>query len=349
MAYCQTFSKQTRLLTMENFWQKIKKRGIALAPMEDVTDTVFRQLMLEVAAEDNLDIVYSEFVSTDGLCHPIGHDKVVHRLEISGEERALLDQRGTKIVAQVWGKTPEKFANAIREHINPLGFDGIDINMGCPVPKITKQGGCSALINTPTLAKELILAAKEASNIPVSVKTRTGISQHTTEEWIEHLISVEPAALILHGRTQKMMSDGKACWNEIAKAARMRDSLKPDIPVWGNGDVQSMQQATDLCEEHNIDGVMIGRGVFHNPWIFDPSRMDENAPSKEEKLKLLWRHSKLYADRWGSRKNFLTLRRFYKIYAQGFQGASTLRGRLMSLKSLEEVKEILQEFDIPLD
>ena len=110
---------------MENFWQKIKQRGIALAPMEDVTDTVFRQLMLEVASEDNLDIVYSEFVSTDGLCHPIGHDKVVHRLEISEEERALLDQRGTKIIAQVWGKTPEKFADAIREHINPLGFDGI--------------------------------------------------------------------------------------------------------------------------------------------------------------------------------------------------------------------------------
>jgi nifR3 family TIM-barrel protein len=336
---------------MENFWQNIKKRGIALAPMEDVTDTVFRQLMLELATEDNLDIVYSEFVSTDGLCHPIGHDKVVHRLHISDEERALLDARGTKIVAQVWGKTPEKFADAIREHINPLGFDGIDINMGCPVPKITKQGGCSALIGTPTLAKELVLAAKEASDVPVSVKTRTGLKEHQTEEWIEHILSVEPAALILHGRTQKQMSDGKACWDQIAKAARLRDQLKPNIPVWGNGDVQSMQQATHLCEEHQIDGIMIGRGVFHDPWIFDPSRAEsgENAPSKAEKLALLWRHSKLFAERWGAEKNFLVLRRFYKIYAQGFQGASTLRGRLMSLKTLAEVESILKEFDIPLD
>ena len=153
---------------MHNFWQDIQQ-GISLAPMEDVTDTVFRRLMLEIADPKYLDVIFSEFVSTDGLCHPIGHDKVKHRLFISDEERELMKEKNVKIVAQVWGKTPEKFADAIREHINPLNFDGIDINMGCPVPKITKQGGCSALIGTPTLAKELILAAKE-SKYPGAIK-----------------------------------------------------------------------------------------------------------------------------------------------------------------------------------
>ena len=329
---------------MNNFWQDIKSPGIALAPMEDVTDTVFRQILLEVAQPKNLQVVFTEFISTDGLCHPIGHDKVIHRFIISDEERKLLKEKNIKIVAQVWGKNPEKFAEAISKYVDPEVFDGVDINMGCPVAKIVKQGGCSALIGTPEIAKELVLAAKSATKLPVSVKTRTGIKEPVTEEWISHLLEVDPAAIILHGRTQKQQSEGRACWEEIAKGARVRDQLKPEIPFWGNGDVRSIEQAHQLCEEHKLDGAMIGRSVFHNPWIFNTDLLDDNIPSPEEKLQLLWHHASLYSETWGKQKNFRTLRRFFKIYAQGFKGASTFRGEIMSTNNLDDVDKLLQKY-----
>ncbi|WDE96609.1 tRNA-dihydrouridine synthase [Lentisphaera profundi] len=334
---------------MNNFWQDIKKPGISLAPMEDVTDTIFRQILLEVAQPKNLQVVFSEFISTDGLCHPIGHDKVVHRLIISDVEKKLLKEKNVKIVAQVWGKNPEKFAEAISKHIDPDIFDGVDINMGCPVPKIVKQGGCSALINTPDIAKDLVLAAKSATKLPVSVKTRTGISEHKTEEWISHLLEVEPAAITLHGRTQKQQSEGQASWEEIAKGARVRDQINPDIPFWGNGDVRSIEQAHQLCEEHKLDGAMIGRGVFHNPWIFNTDLLGDNIPEPEEKIALLWRHASLYSAYWGQDKNFLTLRRFFKIYAQGFPGANSFRSQIMVTKKLEEVQALLKSLDLHFD
>lgn len=331
---------------MNNFWTDIKSPGIALAPMEDVTDTVFRQILLETAQPKNLQVVFSEFISTDGLCHPIGHDKVIHRFLISDEERKLLKEKNVKIVAQVWGKNPDKFSEAISKYVDPEVFDGVDINMGCPVAKIVKQGGCSALINTPEIAKELVLAAKAATKLPVSVKTRTGITEHKTEEWMTHLLEVEPAAITLHGRTQKQQSEGLASWEEIAKGARVRDQLKPHIPFWGNGDVRSIEQAHQLCDEHQLDGAMIGRGVFHNPWIFNTDLLGDNVLPPEEKIALLWRHASLYTSFWGSQKNFLTLRRFFKIYAQGFPGANAFRSEIMQTKKLDEVRALLEKHEL---
>jgi len=168
----------------ENFWHKIKKPTFTLAPMEDVTDTVFREIVLSVSNPDNLHVLFSEFMSTDGFCHEIGRPKVRHRIFINESEKKLLKESGIKLVAQIWGTNPEKFAETARIISEEGEFDGIDINMGCPAKKIVKQGGCSALIAFPEQAKEIIYATQEASSVPVSVKTRIGLKSINTEEWI---------------------------------------------------------------------------------------------------------------------------------------------------------------------
>ena len=331
---------------MPNFWNHLTAPLHCLAPMEEVTDTAFREVVASTAAPGRLGAMFTEFVSTDGLCHPVGREKVAHRLFISDAERLLLKQKNIRIVAQIWGSRPEKFAQALREVEAFRGFDGIDINMGCPVPKIVKQGGCSALIRSPSLAKEIVLACKEAIDLPISVKTRTGINQHDTEKWIPEILSVRPAALILHGRTQKQQSDGLACWNQIGLAARLRDEVAPGTPVIGNGDVRSIAEADAKCSEHGLQGVMIGRGIFHDPWLFRPEQPPADAA---ERLALLWFHTRRFHDNWGAEKNFQVLRRFYKIYATGFPDAAVLRNQLMEARDLDHVRELLINFGFPPD
>ena len=326
----------------ENFWQTQTKPFYALAPMEDVTDTVFREIIAGISDPSCLNLYMTEFVSTDGLCHDIARDRVIHRLIRKDSERELHRKNGAKLVAQIWGTNPERYQQAIKEVLNEMDFDGIDINMGCPVAKVVKKGSCSGLINTPSLAKEIILAAKEVSNVPVSVKTRIGVEEVVTEEWINHLIDAEPAAITLHGRMQIQMSDGLADWNEIEKARKVRDQRGVNIPLIGNGDVKSMVEADKRIADHNLDGVMVGRGIFHNPWLFNREQT-EHGP--KERLALLWKHASNYHDMWEGTKHFLILRRFFKIYAQGFEGASTLRGEIMSTKGLSEVEEILKRYE----
>jgi tRNA-dihydrouridine synthase len=323
-----------------SFWNSIDRPIIALAPMEDVTDTALRELLLRITDPGCLHVVMTEFVSTDGLLHKKGRKRVIHRLRVTDEERALLKEKNVRIVAQIWGNTPENYQKVIREVADEMEFDGIDINMGCPVVKVVRRGCCSGLIGNPSLAKEIILAAKEASDLPVSVKTRIGLKEVATEEWIGHVLETRPAALTIHGRIQKQMSDGLADWNEIGKAARLRDRMGLDLPVLGNGDVLSLEDAYARCKTHGLDGAMIGRGIFENPWIFQHEQHDR---TKEEKLELLWKHTELFDRVWGNTKNFHLLRHYYSIYSKGFRGAADLRARLMQTESIADVKEVLHE------
>jgi nifR3 family TIM-barrel protein len=323
---------------MKNFWQEIKKPIFALAPMEDVTDTVFREIVMGISDPDYLQVLFAEFTSTDGLCHPVGKDKVSHRLRINASERELLNKLGIKIVAQIWGGTPEKFSEATKIICEEFDFDGIDINMGCPVKKIVKQAACSELIRFPELAKEIIQATQEASDIPVSVKTRTGINEHITESWIPVLLETKPAALTLHGRTQKMMSNSPANWDEIKKAVELRNKLSPETLVLGNGDVSSVEEGLEKSEKYGVDGIMIGRGIFANPWFFN---LNHVYTSRRQKLKLLLKHTKLYSETWSDEKGFAIMKRFFKIYTANFHGASEIRNELMQAKNLEDVEKII--------
>lgn len=323
---------------MSNFWEKLKNPIFALAPMEDVTDTSFREIIAGISDPEYLQILYTEFTSVDGMNHPKGKIRVGERLFVSEPEKVLLKQKNIRLIAQIWGNKPELFNKIAKEITEEYDFDGLDINMGCPVKNIVKNGCCSALINEPELAKEIILATKEATNLPVSVKTRTGIKTHDTEIWISHLLETKPAAIILHGRTQKQQSDGLADWEEIAKGARIRDEMNPEIRFLGNGDIQSVEQGLELCEKYGLDGAMIGRGIFHNPWFFNPTRP---IPSKSEKLEQLLHHTRVFERNWGGSKNLNILNRFYKIYTSDFAGAAKLRADLMEAKTFKEVYRIV--------
>lgn len=323
---------------MSNFWDEIQKPIFALAPMEDVTDTSFREIVARLADPKYLSILYTEFTSVDGMNHPVGKIRVGERLIVSESERQLLKQKNIKLIAQIWGKKPELFHKIATEITSEYDFDGLDINMGCPVKNVVKNGCCSALINEPSLAKEIVLATKEATHLPVSVKTRTGIKTHDTESWIANLLETKPAAIILHGRTQKQQSDGLADWDEIAKGARMRDQINPETKFLGNGDVMSVAQGEALCQKYQLDGIMVGRGIFHNPWFFNPSY---TLTSKTEKLQQLLLHTQLFEKSWGNQKNINILNRFYKIYTNDFPGAAKLRADLMEAKTFEEVYRIV--------
>lgn len=327
---------------MENFWKGLPKPMFTLAPMEDVTDTSFRQLVMEISDPRFFHVIFTEFTSTDGLCHPVGRPNVISRLQVNNTERDVLQRKGMKIVAQIWGANPEKFYQATRLICSEMQFDGIDINMGCPVKKIVKQGGCSALIGQPTIAAEIIQATKEASNIPVSVKTRTGIKKHDTENWISFLLAQDPAAIILHARTQKDQSEAEADWREIAKAVRVRNASGKDIPLLGNGDVMSVEDALQKCTITGADGVMVGRGIFHNPWFFN---QPQPVITTHDKIELLWHHVDLFTKTWGTERNFATLKRFFKIYTNAFKGAARLRAALMETNNAGEVRTVLDNFE----
>lgn len=324
---------------MTNFWQNFGNPVFSLAPMEDVTDTVFREIVMRMSLPGKLNVVFTEFTSVEGMNHPVGRTRVSERLIVNESEKELLSKLNIKLVAQIWGRNPEIYNNIAKYISEDYKFDGLDINMGCPVKKVFKQGACSALIGEPGLAKEIILATKEGTNLPVSVKTRTGIKQHQTEEWIAELLEVEPAAIILHGRTQRMQSDGDASWEEIAKAVKLKNQINPKIPLHGNGDVSSFTDGLNKISETGVDGVMIGRGIFQNPWFFNP---DKAEISKEDRIEKLLDHTHLFEKTWSGHKNFNILKRFYKIYLNSFEGAAKMRADLMEVKDYHEVYSYFQ-------
>lgn len=320
---------------MANFWRKIVHPIKALAPMEDVTDTVFRRIVAECGRPD---VFFTEFTNTDGMCSE-GREAVIHRLQFTEEERP--------IVAQIWGNNPEHYVRAARD-LREMGFDGIDINMGCPVKKIVKNGACSALIENKPLAKELVLAAKEgAGDLPVSVKTRLGFRKIETEEWSEFLLGLEPAVLTIHGRTAKEMSDYPAKWDEIGKVVKVRDRLGSSTLILGNGDIESLDEIHEKTARYGVDGVMIGRGIFHNIFLFNPERV-EGGFTPSDRVRLLEKHIALYRRTWGAGRNFEIMKKFVKVYVSGFPGAAHLRNRLMESVSYEAMDLLLKSWTVEI-
>lgn len=314
-----------------NFWQQLKKPIFILAPMEDVTDTVFRQIIMSCGRPD---VFFTEFTNVDGMFSR-GEKQVTQRLQFQSNEKP--------IVAQIWGLQPENYYKAAKR-LGEMGFDGIDINMGCPQKNITSKGACSALITNPALAKEIIQATQEAAGeLPVSVKTRIGFKTIQTEEWIGFLLDCNLAALTIHGRTAAEMSAVPAHWDEIGKAVEMRDKKKSSTLIIGNGDVQSLEEAKEKAEKYKVDGVMIGRGIFHNPWLFnDAVHIDQK--TIQERLVLLQNHVEIYEKTWKNEKPFQILKKYFKIYISGFDGASELRMHLMEVRNSDEVRKILTDF-----
>ena len=417
-----------------NFWTSLVRPFFILAPMEDVTDTVFRRVILECSRQvrneklkiknelglalnnlvnppslrdtafvkeereaklsvnnSSLNVLFTEFTNCEGI-QSVGQSKLIHRLKYTEVERP--------IVAQVWGITPEDYFKTAKLVVE-LGFDGMDINMGCPVKAVIKQGACSALIKNPTLAKEIVLATKEGlgGKIPLSIKTRIGFAGIQTEEWCGFILKeCRPAALTIHGRTVKEESKVENHWEEIGKVAAINEGLKikkegippgpfeSGIPhsalesgrrleqsyveniqngrqattpegnlklnqnstvIIGNGDVLSLDQGLDYAELYGLDGIMIGRGVFKNPWVFNPN-VYQNSLGKlfwkdgdveiaaAEKLAVLYRHADLFEKTWGNSKNYLILGKFLKMYVAGFEGAGELR---------QELNEFLSQYN----
>lgn len=309
-------------------WQNLKKPFFVLAPMEGATDTVFRQI---VARCGRPDVFFTEFTSVEGLTSERGFKEVSKRLKFTENERPL--------IAQIWGKTPEKYAQSAKI-VREMGFDGIDINMGCPDRTVVKNGCCSALIENPELAKQIIEAVKsEAGDLPVSVKTRIGLRVIKTEEWIEFLLQQNLSALTIHLRTAKEMSKVTPHWEEMKKVLALRDKISRNTVIIGNGDLFTLQEAKDKISEYGFDGAMLGRAIFQNPWLFTGKLPEEFDGAT--KLELLKHHLELYESTWGEGKSFYPLKKYFKIYTSGFEGAGSLREKLMETNSFDEAKEIL--------
>ncbi len=297
--------------------------------MEDVTDTVFRQIIIKCGKPD---VFFTEFTNVEGMCSR-GQDKVGRRLKFTDIERP--------IVAQIWGNNPKNYLETAKL-IRKMGFDGIDINMGCPEKSVVKKGSCGALINNPSLAKEIILATRAgASGLPISIKTRIGVKEIQTEEWLGFLLKMGLDALIVHGRTVAEMSDVPAHWDEIGKAVKIRDSLKKKTLIIGNGDVKSLPDAMEKYEKYKVDGIMVGRAIFDNLWIFNKN-VNPAKISYQEKLKLLIEHIELFDKTWSRNKNFSIMKKFYKIYISGMPDAHNVRMELMKFKTAQETLKFLK-------
>ncbi|MBU1046418.1 tRNA-dihydrouridine synthase [Patescibacteria group bacterium] len=370
---------------MSNFWKKIKENKnssfaeasanrpfFALAPMLDVTDSAFREI---VAKYGKPDVLWTEFVSCDGMCSE-GKEKLMHLLHYTEKQRP--------IVAQLFGSNPENFKKTARI-VAELGYDGIDINMGCPQKTILKQGAGACLISTPDLAREIIRATKKgAGDLPVSVKTRIGYKEDTLEEWLPVIIEEKPVAITVHGRTQKEMSQVPARWDRIKKAVEMAKGT--GIIMIGNGDVKSIEEGIERAKESGVDGVMIGRGIFGNPWLFSrkcgqdadiyrinaekfvgteylqiDNDLDTGCPSIEEKLGVLIEHIELYEKYYakeykegdwvfkssrsdGRIKPFNMMKKHIGAYVKEFKGAKELRMELMETESEKEAVDILKKY-----
>jgi nifR3 family TIM-barrel protein len=336
---------------MKNFWEKLsaeKKPFFCLAPMANVTDAAFRRVvagyskfnLLDDKQKVGLDVIFTEMVACDGLCS-IGQEKLLPLLKFSGIERP--------VVAQLFGSRPENFTRSA-QLIKELGFDGIDINMGCPQKNILKQGAGSDLINHPDLAKEIIRATKVgAGGLPVSVKTRIGFNKNELETWLPVLLEEQPAMITIHGRTKKEMSKVLAHWNVIKRATEIAKGS--GVIIVGNGDVQSIEDGKEKAQASGVDGVMIGRAILGKPWLFDISKSSEvGFPNVGEVVAVLMKHLELFEKLYGPNnqgdrvKNFALMKKHMGAYLVGFKGAKELRKKLMVTNGEEEAIKIIQIF-----
>ncbi len=316
---------------MTNFWAELPKPFFILAPMEDVTDVVFRHVVKEAGAPD---VFFTEFANSDSFCHPEGKDSLRGRLTFTEDEQP--------IVGHIWGDNPT-FFREMSIDLAQLGFKGVDINMGCPVPNVAGRGKGSGLILRPEVAAELIAAAK-AGGLPVSVKTRIGYTEMAEmEAWITHLLKQDIANLSIHLRTRKEMSKVPAHWDIIPQIMALRDQIAPQTLITINGDIPDRQTGLELAEKYGVDGIMIGRGIFKNPFAFEKEPREHTS---EELLGLLRLQLDLQ-DQYSEMipRSIVGLHRFFKIYVKGFSGASDLRVKLMQTKSTDEVRAILAAFE----
>ena len=342
---------------MTGFWKSLSRPFWAMAPMEDVTDTVFRRIVASVGKPD---VCFTEFTNVDAIVYAVRNaQKSVLELPVSlrspgslradfasipALQRLYFSESERPIVAQIWGTDPQKFYEAPKI-IKKLGFDGIDINFGCPVRDVVKIGACSAMIGKNSQVAEIIAAVKEGSKLPVSIKTRIGFKAIVTEEWIGFLLGQGLAAITVHGRTAVELSSVPAHWEEIGKAVSLRDQSESETLIVGNGDVKSLEEAREKVREYGVDGVMIGRGVLENPAIFNSKPACRSGRflilNRTQKLKLLNQHLKLWEETWGEHKNFAAFKKYVKVYVRDFEGAGELRARLMNAASYSDLRQIL--------
>lgn len=315
-----------------NFWRELPRPFFILAPMEDVTDVVFRHVVSEEARPD---VFFTEFTNTESYCHPEGNQSVRGRLTFTEDEQPM--------VAHIWGDKPEFFRQT-SIGVAEQGFRGIDINMGCPVPNVAQRGKGSGLILRPDVAAEIVQAAK-AGGLPVSVKTRLGYTEvDEWQDWLTHILEQDIANLSIHLRTRKEMSEVDAHWELIPEIKKLRDRVAPDTLLTINGDILDRQAGQQLVDQYGVDGVMIGRGIFKNPFAFEKEPKDH---TPKELLDLLRLHLDLH-DKYSKEleaRPFRALHRFFKIYVKGFRGAGELRNRLMNTDSTDDVRAMLDNFE----
>ncbi len=333
-----------------SFWKDLKKAGkpiMVLAPMADVTDAAFRRMIAKYSrhtradgTEGGPDVMWTEFVSADGLCRATeeGKKKLMADLIYTEEERP--------IVAQLFSSNPEYMERAAALCAE-LGFDGIDINMGCPDRSIEKQGCGAAMIKNPDSARAIIRAAKRGAtwggrNIPVTVKTRVGYNQDQLEEWLPILLTEKPEVITVHARTRKDMSKVPARWDRVKRAVHIRNELGSETLVFGNGDVLSVEDGYKKCEETGADGAMLGRAIFGNPWLFHDVHDLSNITLKE-RFRVMIEHTRLFEELLPF-KNFAIMKKHYKAYVNGFSGAQELRTTLMEQKSSGDIEGVVNSF-----
>ena len=311
-----------------NIWQELPRPFLILAPMEGVTDIMFRQIIAH-AGRPNL--FFTEFTNVSSYASEKGRKNALERLKIADSD--------SPIIAQIWGKNPEHFSETCRA-LESLGFSGVDLNFGCPDKHVNKAGGGAAMIKTPELAVECFRNAKKSTNLPVSVKTRLGWSDPTEyQEWLSTLLNEHPAALTVHLRTKKEMSKVPAHYELIPKIIKLRNQISPETKLIINGDIKDKTHALELHQQFpEVDGFMIGRGVFANPYCFA-----DHIPTRAELMQLLKLHLDLYEKQ--SQKYYIsyeTLKHFFKIYVNNFPGAKELRTKLMETHSVSEAHEVLK-------
>jgi len=342
---------------MKNFWKDLPKPILVLAPLANVTDPAFRRIIAKYSRPAGPSVFWTEFVSADGLCLATEEGKAKLKRDL------MFTEAERPIVAQFFTSNPEHMEK-VAALAEELGFDGIDINMGCPDKSIEKQGAGAKLITTPEVAVALIEAAKRgAPNLPVSVKTRVGYNKDVLEEWLPILLAAKPATLTLHARTRKEMSKVPARWERVKRAVEIRNEMQSETLILGNGDALDIEDAKKKAQESGADGVMLGRAIFGKPWLFAESSAEyfsqkssdllppagqtfaQNIqPTIEKRLRIAVEHAKLFEELLGDIKNFAIMKKHFKAYVEGFDGAKELRMKLMETTNANEVEQIVEDF-----
>lgn len=300
-----------------------------LAPMEGVTDYVFREIITSIGRPD---VFFTEFTNVEGL-----NSKVAEKVE----ESLRFDPHESPIVAQLWGKDPEAFTKSAKL-CQEKGFSGIDINMGCPDRVIVNRGSCAALINNPKLAAEIIKATKKgAGGLPISIKTRIGFSEIDLS-WIEFILKQDVAVLTVHLRTVSELSKVPAHWDLMSEIVKLRNQIAPETLIVGNGDLKTYEEIEEKFDTYKCDGFMLGRGIFQNPWIFN-RKIDIEKITVKERFDLFLRHIDFFDATW-SEKNPAFLKKFCKTYLNNFSDAAIVREKIMECRTTKEMRNVLKAY-----